>query len=704
LEKHDEYTALLAASETAKVGSAASYFNTSLKHVAGLCANLSLDETYDQDAWNAAVVPLLSVYAGHDGVATKVAGDVRSYVIDKNGGAASEEFVDEVDDGTPDLCKAEFSLAYGAKTLLNTAKLHLKVGKKYGLIGPERCGKSTLMRAIANGQLEGFPSKDEVRTVYVDSTIKAEDADYSVIDFVVKDADVISGGADKDTILSTLKSLGFSDTMVAGVVGRLSGGWRCKLALARAQLSRSDIYLLDEPTNHLDVKNTAWLIDYLNTLTNTTCIMVSHDSHFLDTTCSHIVHFEGFKLRTYRGNLSEFVKHKPEAKAYYELSSTNATFHFPAPGFLEGIKSRDRAILKVAGVSITYPGREIPVLTGVTLNCSLSSRVVVLGANGAGKSTLIKTIVGEMLPSAGAVWRHPNLRIAYVAQDAFHHLNMHLKSTPCEYIQWRYATGEDREALSKATTKVTENEEKLMSQAVVLNGVKLTVSRVLARRKSGRSYEYEVEWVGQTPDKNQWMSREWLVEHGWEKAADAIDSREAAEAGLHSRPLTAANISAHLAAVGLDPEQALHSRINSLSGGQLIKVVIGAAMWMNPHLLIMDEPTNFLDRDSLGALAAAIKEFQGGVLLITHHHDFTKELCGETWTVGDGKVLTEGQSWDTATIEMKLDADETVDAAGNVIKVKQKLTGKLLKAYLKEKKERRKRGEEVSDDEDEVYA
>jgi elongation factor 3 len=130
-------------------------------------------------------------------------------------------------------------------------------------------------------------------------------------------------------------------------------------------------------------------------------------------------------------------------------------------------------------------------------------------------------------------------------------------------------------------------------------------------------------------------------------------------------------------------------------------VVIGAAMWMNPHILIMDEPTNFLDRDSLGALAGAIKAFEGGVLLITHHHDFTKELCGETWTVGDGKVLTLGQSWDTSIIEKPLDADETVDAHGNTIKVQKKLTGKLLKAYKKEKAARRKRGEDVSSDEEE---
>jgi elongation factor 3 len=677
-------------------------FITSLKHVAANAATLSLSELYEESVWADAVVPFLAPYLASPLPAETLAKELRSEVIEKNGGIKEESFVTDVDDGTPDLCKAVFSLAYGSKTLLNSATLHLKVGKKYGLIGPERCGKSTLLRAISNGQLEGFPSKDEVRTVYVDSTIKVEDADFTVKDFVMHDPDVVSGGADEATAIETLKALGFTDVMLAGVVGRLSGGWRCKLALARAQLSRSDIYLLDEPTNHLDVKNVKWLTDYINSLTSTTCIIVAHDSKFLDNTSSHIVHFDGFKLRTYRGNLSAFVKIKPEAMSYYELSASNLAFHFPPPGFLEGVKTKDRAIIKMADVSITYPGREAPVVTGVTLSCSLSSRVVVLGANGAGKSTVIKTIVGEMLPTSGMVWRHPNVRIAYVAQDAFHHLQSFQKHTPMEYVQWRYAAGEDREQLEKATTKVTADEEKLMAASISINGVKMLISRVVNRRKDGKSYEYEVEWVGHGPDKNEWMPRDWLNERGWGKAVDAIDAREAAAAGLLARPLTAANICAHFNAVGLDDEQVLHSRINTLSGGQLIKVVIGAAMWMNPHILIMDEPTNFLDRDSLGALAAAIKEFDGGVLLITHHHDFTKELCGETWNVMDGKLHTIGQSWDTATVKTTVDADETVDAAGNVIKVAKKLTGKLLKAHKKEKAARRKRGESVSDDSDEA--
>jgi elongation factor 3 len=109
-------------------------------------------------------------------------------------------------------------------------------------------------------------------------------------------------------------------------------------------------------------------------------------------------------------------------------------------------------------------------------------------------------------------------------------------------------------------------------------------------------------------------------------------------------------------------------------------------------------PLQYLDRDSLGALAAAIKEFQGGVVLITHHRDFTKELCSETWDVVDGIVTSSGAKWAAAQIEAKLAPDEVMDAAGNVIKVVKKLQGKELRKAQKEKARRRKAGEDVSDD------
>jgi elongation factor 3 len=110
-----------------------------------------------------------------------------------------------------------------------------------------------------------------------------------------------------------------------------------KLSLARAMLLDAGLLLLDEPTNHMDTRNIAWLQDYLLTC-GITLITVSHDSGFLDTVCTGIIHFEMKKLVRYRGNLSAFVAQKPEAKAYYELTNEFAQFSFPVPGPLDGVR------------------------------------------------------------------------------------------------------------------------------------------------------------------------------------------------------------------------------------------------------------------------------------------------------------------------------------------------------------------------------
>jgi elongation factor 3 len=101
-------------------------------------------------------------------------------------------------------------------------------------------------------------------------------------------------------------------------------------------------------------------------------------------------------------------------------------------------------------------------------------------------------------------------------------------------------------------------------------------------------------------------------------------------------------ISKHFEDCGLDPEIANHNQISGLSGGQKVKVVIAGAMWNNPHLLIMDEPSNFLDRDSLGGLAVAIRDFRGGVVMISHNEELVGALCPEHWHVDDGRVTHKG--------------------------------------------------------------
>lgn len=140
------------------------------------------------------------------------------------------------------------------------------------------------------------------------------------------------------------------------------------------------------------------------------------------------------------------------------------------------------------------------------------------------------------------------------------------------------------------------------------------------------------------PKHNSQISRETLVDLGFTKLVQEFDDHEASREGLGYRELQPTVISKHFDDLGLDPEIANHNEIGSLSGGQKVKVVIAGAMWNNPHLLVLDEPTNFLDRDSLGGLAVAIREFKGGVILISHNEEFVGALCSEQWHVNDGRV------------------------------------------------------------------
>ncbi|KAJ3000246.1 hypothetical protein NUW54_g6817 [Trametes sanguinea] len=394
---------------------------------------------------------------------------VNEWVVKSASQDDEDDTVAEDEEEGEDLCNCQFSLAYGAKILLNTATLRLKRGHRYGLCGRNGTGKSTLMRAITNGQVEGFPSPDEVRTFYVEHDIDGSEADTAVLDFIVADKRI---QATKEEIIETLASVGFSDERQKQAIGSLSGGWKMKLALARAMLFKADILLLDEPTNHLDVVNVAWLENYLTSLKTCTSIIVSHDSGFLNNVITDVLHLNRFKLKRYRGNLEAFMKAVPEARSYYTLEAQeDYQFKLPDPPLLEGVKTKEKSLLKMRKVGFQYPTQPVQQLYDITLQVSLSSRVAVLGPNGSGKSTLVKLLIGDLEPNKGGeIWKHPNLVIGYVAQHAFHHIDQHLDKTPLEYMLWRYQTGEDLEEMMKANRQITEEDAQKMkeeAQAVV---------------------------------------------------------------------------------------------------------------------------------------------------------------------------------------------------------------------------------------------
>ncbi|KAJ3177907.1 hypothetical protein HDU87_004189 [Geranomyces variabilis] len=596
-------------------------------------------EHYADAEWQTACTPYLASFVPQEKAAQVTSALAKQYRDVEHERRMKESGLDK-EEGE-ELCSCDFSLAYGGMMLLNHTTLRLMRGRRYGLCGANGAGKSTLMKAIVAGKVENFPSADDLRAVLVEHSLQGEDTSLPVLEFVASDKRLKD--LSRMAISSALSEVGFTGDRLEQQVGNLSGGWKMKLELARAILLNADLLLLDEPTNHLDVGNVAWLENYLNSQEKLTCLVVSHDSGFLDNVCTDIIHYERKKLVFYKGNLSKFVERKPEAKSYYTLSTENVKFAFPPPAFLQGINSRTKSILKMTDVSYTYPGCDKPSLSGVTVGVSLSSRVAIIGPNGAGKSTMIKVLTGEAIPQEGQVWKHPNLRIGYVAQHAFHHLDQHLEKTPNQYIQWRYQSGEDREVLEKESRKLNEQDIKQMETFVECRGTQRRIEYLIGRQKLKKSFQYEVKWVGMMPKHNAWIPREKLLELGFQKLVQAFDDREASREGQGYRELSPSVIRKHIEDIGLDGDIADNNAMRGLSGGQKVKVVIAAAMWNNPHMLVLDEPTNFLDRDSLGGLACAIRDWGGAVVMISHNEEFVGALCPEVWNVEAGRMTKKGK-------------------------------------------------------------
>merc|ERR1711977_354512 len=658
-----------------------------------------------------------------------------------------------------DLYRRNFSLAYGTLTLLRDAKMRLKRNKFYGLLGPNQCGKTTLMRAIVNEQLEGFPKRDELKSIFVEHEIEEEEVGVQDDGFPILSVDKpgwwwvthtcnevykLETPVKEEQVKELMKSIGFGypggpdrAAHMDNPVTSYSGGWKMKMQLCAAKLMNADVLMLDEPTGHLDVDNIKWLEEWLESFSGS-IICTSHFSPFLDKMCTHIIDFQDRKLKTFKGEkgkcLTEFVEKYPEKKAYFELTNETMSFVFPEPGSMEGVKSRSKIVLRMNNVTFQYPTKDKPTIMDVSLTVSQVSRVAVIGANGAGKSTAIKVLVGEQKPSQGQIWKAPGLRMAYVAQHAFHHLEKHMQKTPTDYIMWRFAGNDDKESLEFKSTELSVDEEKARAQKWCTDAVTGAVRRVtspkedpkkakqdennvvipdaiLNRRQNKKemTMEYQMKWQMQGIESATWVEKDIIVAMGFLKMVQREDERQACMAGLQSKQLTQPDIEKHLKDFGVDPEFASHTQINQMSGGMKVKVVLAAAMWQNPHILILDEPTNYLDREGLGALVLACKDYKGGVLIISHNKEFCDNVATEKWIMKGGYLRIEGESKaedDEAAGNGNKEQKEVYDGAGNKIDVKQNqaLSAKDAKKEIKNIEKKLKDGKKNKTlSEDEMY-
>merc|ERR1712139_157316 len=183
------------------------------------------------------------------------------------------------------------------------------------------------------------------------------------------------------------------------------------------------------------------------------------------------------------------------------------------------------------------------------------------------------------------------------------------------------------------------------------------------------------KWQGMSMDSLTWVAREQLIKMGYKKEVQREDEKIAAQQGLQNKMLTTPSVEQHLKDFGVDPEFATHNPLKALSAGQKVKIVLGAAMWQNPHVLVIDEPTNYLDRDALGALTEAIENYGGGVVVISHNLAFCERVATEKWIMDAGHLRAEGGEYVDVKMVDKGGDDVFIDGSGNQIDVKrEKLT------------------------------
>lgn len=264
-----------------------------------------------------------------------------------------------------------------------------------------------------------------------------------------------------------LAGLGFTAEMQARATKTFSGGWRMRLALARALFCKPDLLLLDEPTNMLDMQAIIWLEKYLQSWPST-LLVVSHDRSFLDEVPTDVLHLHSQRIDTYRGNYTEFIntmteklkaqqreyeaqmeyrKHVQEFIDKFRYNAKRASLVQSRIKQLEklpelkpvvkevdlvlkfpDVERLSPPILMLSDVSFAYPdetgGKGPTVFSNVDLSATQESRICIVGENGAGKTTLLKLIMDHLSPTKGQRNSHRNLKFGYFSQHHVDQLNM----------------------------------------------------------------------------------------------------------------------------------------------------------------------------------------------------------------------------------------------------------------------------------------
>jgi len=516
-----------------------------------------------------------------------------------------------------DIIIDSFTLSFFGKELISDSTFQVSAGRRYGLVGSNGSGKSTLLKCLGNGEA---PIPDHIDVYHVASEVEGDEI--SALDCVLQcdeerlrlenqaaklSEELCTAADDMADAINTklcdvyerlesleaataetraakiLDGLGFSVQQQHKATKEFSGGWRMRIALARALFVCPTFLILDEPTNHLDMESCVWLEEYLRRWNpKGILLLVSHSQDFLNSVCTNIMHLANRRLMYYSGNYDTYVRtrmekeehqmrnYKSEQDRIKDMKNYIARFGHGSAKLARQAKSKEKslarmqrsglteAVIKDRNVSFHFPDPEElspPVLVfqnvsfgydpnkmlykNLEFGVDLDSRVALVGPNGVGKTTLLKLIMRELEPTDGTVTPHNKLRLSNFSQHFVDQVDLSLD--PLTFMRQQYPEVPEEEMRS---------------------------------------------WLGRF--------------------------------GLSGGPQ--------------------RQTMATLSDGQKSRVVFSYMARQNPHILLLDEPTNHLDIESIDALADAINEFGGGVVLVSHDMRLISQVAEELWLCEDQTV------------------------------------------------------------------
>merc|ERR1739844_207780 len=504
---------------------------------------------------------------------------------------------------TKDIKMDNFSVTFHGAELIQDSKVELSCGRKYGLIGVNGSGKSSFLAVLGNREV---PIQDHIDIFYLarempasektalEAVMEADEErlrleklaeelalneDEESQDYLMEVYERLDEiGADTAEVKASqlLKGLGFNTAMQNKKCKDYSGGWRMRIALARALFIKPHLLLLDEPTNHLDLEACVWLEEELSNYKQI-LVLISHSQDFMNGVCTQVIHLNKQRLDYYGGNYDAFVGTRAElmenqdkryqweqdqiahmknyiarlghgsAKLARQAQSKEKTLaKMVANGLTEKVAG-DKSVsfcfyscgelpppvIMVQNVSFRYNENTPFIYKNLEFGVDLDTRLALVGPNGAGKSTLLKLIYGDLSPTEGMVRRHNHLKMARYHQHMHELLEMDL--SPLDYMLKQFPAIKERDDM---------------------------------RRVIGR---YGITGKAQT------------------------------------------------------------APIKQLSDGQKCRVVFAQIAHQIPHLLLLDEPTNHLDMETIDALADAINGFDGGVVLVSHDFRLIDQVADTIW-------------------------------------------------------------------------